>query len=89
MSKSILGLYVDPNNAADAMDGLKDSGFERGTFDVLTGTPYPEGASDLPRLPGKRRSPLLPVNNTRLPERKASAANFLPSLKIFFICSVE
>ena len=39
MSKSILGLYVDPNNAADAMDGLKDSGFERGTFDVLTGTP--------------------------------------------------
>ena len=44
MSKSILGLYVDPNNAADAMDGLKDSGFERGTFDVLTGTPYPEGA---------------------------------------------
>ena len=24
MSKSILGLYVDPNNAADAMDGLKD-----------------------------------------------------------------
>ena len=44
MSKSILGLFLDPNHAADAMDGLKESGFERGTFDVLTGTPYPEGA---------------------------------------------
>ena len=44
MSKSILGLFLDPNSAADAMDGLKESGFEQGSFDVLTGTPYPEGA---------------------------------------------
>ena len=28
MSKSILGLFLDPNSAADAMDGLKESGFE-------------------------------------------------------------
>ena len=42
--KSILGLFLDPNSAADAMDGLKESGFEQGSFDVLTGTPYPEGA---------------------------------------------
>ncbi len=42
--KSLLGLYIDPNDAANAMDGLKEGGFEVGTFDVLTGTPYPEGA---------------------------------------------
>ena len=44
MSKSVLGLYNDPNQAADAMDALKNAGFPLGTFDVLTGTPYPEGA---------------------------------------------
>ena len=42
--KSLLGLYLDPNDAAYAMDGLAEGGFELGTFDVLTGTPYPEGA---------------------------------------------
>lgn len=42
--KSVLGLFQEPDRAADAMDGLKDAGFELGTFDVLTGTPYPEGA---------------------------------------------
>jgi hypothetical protein len=41
---SILGLFQQPEPAADAMDGLKEAGFELGTFDVLTGTPYPEGA---------------------------------------------
>ena len=44
MSKSVLGLFQDPNKAADAMDALKTGGFPLGTFDVLTGTPYPEGA---------------------------------------------
>jgi hypothetical protein len=44
MRKSILGLFQQPEPAADAMDGLKEAGFELGTFDVLTGTPYPEGA---------------------------------------------
>ncbi len=42
--KSVLGLFQEPDKAADAMDGLKGAGFELGTFDVLTGTPYPEGA---------------------------------------------
>jgi hypothetical protein len=42
--KSVLGLFKEPDAAADAMDGLKAAGFELGTFDVLTGTPYPEGA---------------------------------------------
>lgn len=42
--RSILGLFQEPEGAADAMDGLKGAGFELGSFDVLTGTPYPEGA---------------------------------------------
>jgi hypothetical protein len=42
--KSILGLFSEPDAAANAMDGLHAAGFELGTFDVLTGTPYPEGA---------------------------------------------
>jgi len=42
--KSILGLFEQPEPAADAMDGFAQAGFELGTFDVLTGTPYPEGA---------------------------------------------
>lgn len=44
MSTSTLGLFQDPDKAADAMDALHDNGFRRGTFDVLTGMPYPEGA---------------------------------------------
>ncbi len=44
MTTSILGLFQRPEPAADAMDGLKEAGFDLGTFDVLTGTPYPEGA---------------------------------------------
>ena len=43
-TQSILGLFQQAEPAADAMDGLKEAGFELGTFDVLTGTPYPEGA---------------------------------------------
>ena len=42
--RSILGLFQQPEPAADAMDGLQQAGFEQGTFDVMTGTPYPEGA---------------------------------------------
>lgn len=44
MSTSTLGLFQDPDKAADAMDALHSNGFRRGTFDVLTGMPYPEGA---------------------------------------------
>lgn len=44
MSKSTLGLFQDPDKAADAMDALHANGFRRGTFDVLTGMPFPEGA---------------------------------------------
>lgn len=41
--KSVLGLFEKEESAADAMDGLKAGGFELGSFDVMTGTPYPEG----------------------------------------------
>ena len=41
---SILGLYEDPEDGARAMDGLHSAGLDPNDFDVLTGTPYPEGA---------------------------------------------
>ena len=41
--RSVLGLYTDESSAADALDNLRDAGFEDGEYDVLTGTPYPEG----------------------------------------------
>jgi len=41
--KSVLGLFEQEDKAADAMDGLKSGGFPLGSFDVMTGTPYPEG----------------------------------------------
>ena len=37
---SILGLYDNPDSAADALDALHDSGFDSNDFDVLTGTPF-------------------------------------------------
>ena len=44
MGATILGLFEQEDKAADAMDGLKAAGFAQNAFDVLTGTPYPEGA---------------------------------------------
>ena len=44
MSISMIGLFQDATPAADAMDGLKNAGFDLGSFDGLTWTPYPEGA---------------------------------------------
>ena len=41
--RSVLGLYTDEDVAADAMDGLKAAGYDISEYDVLTGTPYPEG----------------------------------------------
>ena len=38
MSISMIGLFQEATPAADAMDGLKNAGFELGSFDVLTGT---------------------------------------------------
>jgi hypothetical protein len=41
--RSVLGLFTDVDVAADAMDAVAASGFGQGEYEVLTGTPYPEG----------------------------------------------
>lgn len=42
--RSIIGLFTDENVVADAMDTLKEEGYKESTeYEVLTGTPYPEG----------------------------------------------
>jgi hypothetical protein len=43
-NKSVLGLFDDANTAADATDVLLEAGCAQEDFDVLTGSPYPEGA---------------------------------------------
>ena len=42
--RSIIGLFTDENVVADAMDTLKEEGYTTTEYEVLTGTPYPEGA---------------------------------------------
>jgi len=42
--KSILGLFRDADSAANGVDSLKDAGFPPEDYDILSGTPYPEGA---------------------------------------------
>src|SRR4051794_25654700 len=41
---SVLGLYRDAEAAASAMDALQAAGFAPADLDVLTDSPYPEGA---------------------------------------------
>jgi hypothetical protein len=41
--RSVLGLFTNEDTVADAMDALKAAGFTTGEYEVLTGTPYPEG----------------------------------------------
>ena len=41
--RSIIGLYTDENAAADALDALRSAGYETTEYEILTGTPYPEG----------------------------------------------
>lgn len=41
--RSVIGLFSDVDPAADAMDSLKEAGFGQAEYEVLTGTPYPEG----------------------------------------------
>jgi hypothetical protein len=40
----LLGLYEGPDQAADAVGNLKEAGFEDNAIEVLSATPYPEGA---------------------------------------------
>ncbi|MDP9226145.1 MAG: DUF3341 domain-containing protein [Chloroflexota bacterium] len=41
---AVLGLYAEPQTAADAMAALQDAGFGPADLEVLTDSPYPEGA---------------------------------------------
>ena len=41
--RSVVGLFTDENVAADALDALKTEGYETNEYEILTGTPYPEG----------------------------------------------
>lgn len=41
--RSVLGLFSSEDSAADAMDALAEAGFTQKEYEILTGTPYPEG----------------------------------------------
>ena len=41
--RSVIGLFAGEDEAADALDALREAGFGQGEYEVLTGTPYPEG----------------------------------------------
>lgn len=41
--RSVIGLFTEEDSAASAMDNLKEAGFDENEYEVLTGTPYPEG----------------------------------------------
>ena len=41
--RSVIGMFSEEDPAADAMDALKAAGFSESEYEVLTGTPYPEG----------------------------------------------
>jgi hypothetical protein len=40
----ILGLFQDPEQVVEAMDGLKENGFPGEDLDVYSGCPFPEGS---------------------------------------------
>ena len=42
-TRSVIGLFTDVDAAADAMDAVAAAGYAQGDYEVLTGTPYPEG----------------------------------------------
>ncbi len=43
-NRTLLGVYEQPDAAAGAVERLQRDGFGDNDFDILTGTPYPEGA---------------------------------------------
>jgi hypothetical protein len=42
--RPVLGLYAEPESAANAMAALQQAGFGPADLEVLTDSPYPEGA---------------------------------------------
>ena len=41
--RSVLGLFTDEDVVADAMDALKAEGYTIAEYEIMSGTPYPEG----------------------------------------------
>lgn len=41
--RSVLGLFKDPDSAAEGVENLRRAGLAENEYEVLTGTPYPEG----------------------------------------------
>lgn len=41
--REVLGIYRDLDSAVAAADALREAGFERAEFEVLSNAPYPEG----------------------------------------------
>ena len=41
--RSVIGLFIEEDSAADALDALRDAGYTQSEYEVLPGTPYPEG----------------------------------------------
>ena len=43
VQRSVIGLFTDEDVVADAMDSLREAGYTSSEYELLTGTPYPEG----------------------------------------------
>ena len=41
--RSVIGLFTDEDSVADALDKVSESGFSSAEYEILTGTPYPDG----------------------------------------------
>ena len=42
-NRTILGVYQQPDDVAEAVTRLRQAGYDDNEFDILSGTPYPEG----------------------------------------------
>lgn len=43
MARTLLGVYQEPDDVAEGVSRLRQAGLTDNEFDVLSGTPYPEG----------------------------------------------
>ena len=51
--RAILGLYETPDAAADAVENLQGASVDSNDYDILSGTPYPEGTFGEPPVEHK------------------------------------
>jgi hypothetical protein len=52
-TKALLGLYETPDAAADAVENLQRASIESNDYEILSGTPYPEGTFGEPPVQHK------------------------------------